>query len=163
MNPELIKEAYEYGAALALQEHCGYDARQARVGAVKLAMEKLAEGEEGLIDPYEEDMPGPQGKSRAWPALLGATGGVGGGVGGAIAAPEGQKLRGLLGAGVGGMVGGRTLGALGRGVGRAIQDRSPVHSLRSLISPSIGQILGSVVGSGAGSYGGYRALVDDNR
>jgi len=64
MNPELIKQAYAYGAAVALHE-LGFSSQQAQNGGVKLAEAKLAEGEEGM-----EGMGGAEEAGGMSPALL---------------------------------------------------------------------------------------------
>lgn len=103
MNPELIKHAYAYGAALALQE-LGFEEGQAQVGGIKLAAAKIAEGEEAEM--MEQRRP-----SAALPMLFGEAGAMG-------AAPEGKKLRAMEGTSRGGSVG-AGWGALGGGTAGA--------------------------------------------
>lgn len=135
MNPELIKEAYEYGAALALQEHCGYGARQARVGAVKLAMEKLAEGEEYV----EEEVPGRSALSR-----------IGGGLGGA----------GLGALGLGTLAAGSAFvpGLKGLGATQALSRsglKFPVRAVPAGANPRAYEaLLRGTAGAGIGAVGG---------
>lgn len=81
MNPELIKQAYAYGAAVALQE-LGFNAQQAQAGGVKLASEKMAEGEE---------------EGGMHPALAALLGGGAGALGGAALGAGSAFIPGLRG------------------------------------------------------------------
>lgn len=147
MNPELIKQAYAYGAAVALQE-LGFSAQQAQAGGVKLASEKMAEGEE------ERD-------PALWPAAMF------GPVGAAIAAPEGKGTSAFgrtLGGQTLGMLGGGTAGAgLGAGVGALAGLLS-----RGKFRPGQGALIGGLGGGylgmgGGGMYGaakGYQSALN---
>ena len=136
MKAELIKQAYAYGAAVALQE-LGFGARDAEAGGVKLAMAKMAEGEEEEV----ENAP------NAWaPTLFGP-------LGAAIAAPEGKKLRATghtLGGQLWGQVGG---GALGASAGAGLGALTGLLS-RGKINPRRAAFLGSFGGGHAGAAGG---------
>jgi hypothetical protein len=83
MNPELIKQAYAYGAAVALQE-LGFNAQQAQAGGVKLASAKMAEGEE---------------EGGMHPALAALLGGGAGALGGAALGAGSAFIPGLRGTG----------------------------------------------------------------
>ena len=152
MKAELIKQAYAYGAAVALQE-LGFGARDAEAGGVKLAMAKMAEGEEEERDyPYIVKVPGGpeeevENAPNAWaPTLFGP-------LGAAIAAPEGKKLR-----ATGHTLGGQTLGqvgggVLGGGVGAGLGALTGLLS-RGKINPRQAALLGSYGGGYAGMTGG---------
>jgi len=123
MKAELIKQAYAYGAAVALQE-LGFGARDAEAGGVKLAMAKMAEGEE-----EEEGM---------HPALRALIGGSAGAVGGAALGAGSAFIPGLRGPalargvqkGLGG-VENALLGARGRLSSRGLSGGRMENALRS--------------------------------
>ena len=126
MNTKLIKQAYAYGAAVALQE-LGFAVQDAEAGGVKLAEAKMAEGEEEEV----ENAP----------------------IGAAIAAPEGKKLRATghtLGGQLWGQVGG---GALGASAGAGLGALTGLLS-RGKINPRQAALLGSYGGGYAGMTGG---------
>jgi len=126
MNTKLIKQAYAYGAAVALQE-LGFAVQDAEAGGVKLAEAKMAEGEEEEV----ENAP----------------------IGAAIAAPEGKKLRAAghtLRGQLLGQVGG---GALGASAGAGLGALTGLLS-RGKIDPRRAAFLGSFGGGHAGAVGG---------
>lgn len=93
MDENLIKQAYAYGSAVALQE-LGFDPQQAEIGGIKIAAAKIAEGEEeALIGQLER----PERPSGALPTLFGGLG--------ALGAPKGKKWQGFAGTETGGMLG----------------------------------------------------------
>jgi len=147
MNPELIKQAYAYGAAVALQE-LGFSAQQAQAGGVKLASEKMAEGEEDA---------GPS----AWPGMFGPTAA-------AIAAPKGkgfsaygQTMGGQQLGGAVGTLGGAGLGA-GAGALASLLSRGKIKpGMGALIGGTGGGILGGIGGGMYGGAKGYRHALEE--
>jgi hypothetical protein len=110
---ELIKQAYEYGCNVALQE-----------------LRKMAEGEEEYMD--EESDP------RLSPAAVGALGAIpiagplAAGIGGAAGAPEGEGIQGGLGAlggSLAGGVGGTALGLAGGSLLAKLLSRGKLKTL----------------------------------
>ena len=173
MNPELIKQAYAYGAAVALQE-LGYNPQQAEAGGIKLAeeMEGMEDGGMG----GEEMMPQKR-PSAALPMLFGELGAMG-------AAPEGKKLRamegtsrgGAAGAGwgaLGGATGGATLGALASllagkklipgaaGAVGQLARRVPMGAAAG-IGGGLGLLGGGVTGNLIGRNKGFRAGIAED-
>lgn len=139
MKAELIKQAYAYGAAVALQE-LGFGARDAEAGGVKLAMAKMAEGEE------EEGM---------HPALRALIGGGAGAVGGAALGAGSAFIPGLRGKGLSGLVG------RNEGLNRALSQTAnkanfirPGGNLEGVSPQAYEAILRGLGGSGAGALGG---------
>jgi hypothetical protein len=182
MDENLIKQAYAYGSAVALQE-LGYDARQAELGGIKLAAAKIAEGEEAAM--MEQGAGRPENPSGVLPTLFGGLGG--------LAAPSGKKWRGYAGAEAGGQLGGaaglaggslagagigalvnaltkgRLSGSLARrismgGKGMSGPLEPTANALRKGLLPGLGAIGGSALGGMGGLlYGrnkGYHAAVD---
>lgn len=105
MDENLIKQAYAYGSAVALQE-LGFDTQQAEAGGIKLAAAKIAEGEEEMLE--EQLKSRPERPGGALPTLFGGFGALG-------SAPKGKKWQGFAGTETGG-----ALGAVGGTVGGAL-------------------------------------------
>lgn len=93
MHLELIKEAYAYGASLALQE-LGFSEQQAQMGGVKLAAENW-EDVDALEEPVASAPPSRMPKALA--ALLGAGAGT---LGGAAIGAGSAFIPGLRGKGL---------------------------------------------------------------
>jgi len=147
MKAELIKQAYAYGAAVALQE-LGFGAQDAEVGGVKLAMAKMAEGEE------EEGM---------HPALRALIGGGAGALGGAALGAGSAFIPGLRGHGLAGLVGkSRSVddalsraAVSSRGLFRGGSGKSlPMSTYESMLRGGAGAGLGALGGGLAGGLTG---------
>lgn len=149
MNPELIKQAYAYGASVALQE-LGFGAQQAEVGGIKLAEDAMEEG---------DDEGG--GRNSSLRAGLGAAAGVpigaygGGGVGAALARRKYGPPRGTFAPleGLGHTLGGAGIGALAGGVGGAALNQlggESEHPLATSMGAGLGAVPGATVGGLAG-------------
>jgi len=138
MKAELIKQAYAYGAAVALQE-LGFGARDAEAGGVKLAMAKMAEGEE------EEGM---------HPALRALIGGGAGAVGGAALGAGSAFIPGLRGTGLANLLSKND--RLFEGIGRAIPNRLAQNEFANAGRnwSGIEAALRGAGGAGAGALGG---------
>jgi hypothetical protein len=151
MNPELIKQAYAYGASVALQE-LGFDTRHAEAGGIKLAE-----------DAMEEEEDGGGGSNPALQAGLGAAIGVpagtlaGLGIGGALADKKFGKRRhpGDM-RGFGHHIHGAGLGALAGGIGGAALGQLGGESEHPLAT-SVGAGLGAVPGATMGGLAGMLA------
>jgi hypothetical protein len=162
MNPELIKQAYAYGAAVALQE-LGFDIQQAQAGGVKLAEDAM----------FGEDMPEqapggislqrkqPTRRSSALATMFGP-------VGAAITAPKGKKFDAVKGTAIGELSGGLKGLAAGGTAGAGLGALAALLS-RGKIKPSIGATVGGLGGvtlgaTGGALYGrnkGYRAALEE--
>lgn len=149
---QMIKEAYAYGASIALQE-AGYPQEQAKVASEQLTQEKLAEEDEGLSGLEGALLGGGAG------ALLGAGGGA---LAGRIT--QSNLLTRLLAK----LLPVRQpsafqerLRAMGKGVGKIempalLSQKGPIGQLGG------SALLGAGTGAGAGALGGglYSGLTD---
>lgn len=125
---EKVKQAYAYGASIALQE----------VGVEKTASEHMA------VKMAEE----PTTKQRILAALFGPTGA-------GLSAPEGKGWSSFghtLGGGLIGSAGGGTLGA---GAGAGIGALAALLS-KGKIKPKDSALMGALLGGGVGSLGGQQ-------
>jgi hypothetical protein len=175
MDENLIKQAYAYGSAVALQE-LGFDAQQAEIGGIKLAAAKIAEGEEEML---AEQMSRPERPSGVLPTLFGAAGAGVAPKGKRWAGAAGTEFGGLLGAGagtVGGGLAGAGIGALvnvlskGRAGGRMAQKFTAgapaevVERAAKYLPTAAGALAGGALGNlSGGFYGrnrGFHAAVD---
>lgn len=156
MNPELIKQAYAYGAAIALQE-IGFDTQHAEAGGIKLAEDAMEE-EDGESNPALRAGLG---------AAVGVPGGTLGGLGiGEILArrkygPPGRY--GFMRPGANYLVNGAGIGALAGGVGGAALGQlggESEHPLATSVGAGLGAVPGAAVGGLAGLLAGAR--LDNN-
>jgi hypothetical protein len=138
MNPELIKQAYAYGAAIALQE-LGFSEQQAQAGGVKLASEKMAEGEE---------------EGGMHPALAALLGSGAGALGGAALGAGSAFVPGLRGTGLANLL--SKSDTMSRGIGRAMPKRLIQNELANpnRAWSGIEAALRGLGGAGAGALGG---------
>jgi hypothetical protein len=138
MNPELIKQAYAYGAAVALQE-LGFNAQQAQAGGVKLASAKMAEGEE---------------EGGMHPALAALLGGGAGALGGAALGAGSAFIPGLRGTGLANLLSKND--TLSKGIGRALPKRLINNELANTTRnwSGIEAALRGTGGAGLGALGG---------
>lgn len=154
MDLNLVKQAYAYGAAIALQE-LGFDAQRAEVASIKLAEDAMEEGED----------------SKSAPVRAGIGAGFGVPVGGLLGALGGSAYSDLrhpptpyrggrhfpdaphMGHQLGSALGGAGLGALGGGIGGAALTQAGVDNP---LAASIGAGLGAIPGMAAGALAGDR-------
>lgn len=123
---ELIKQAYAYGAAVALQE-LGYNTQQAQATGVK-----LAEDGEGMH-----------------PAIAALLGGGAGALGGAALGAGSAFIPGLRGKGLTGLMAGR------KGVPSAIRQTDALRGIQGRLSGGLEEAyLRGLGGSGVGALGG---------
>lgn len=176
MDENLIKQAYAYGSAVALQE-LGFDAQQAEIGGIKLAAAKIAEGEEEAM--MNASIP-PARPSGVLPTLFGAAGAgaapegkrwagaAGTEFGGLLGAGAGTVGGGLAGAGIGALVNALTKGRAGsRMVGKYMPAGAPAEAIEQAskyMPAAAGALAGGALGNlGGGFYGrnrGFHAAVD---
>ena len=144
MNPERIKEAYAYGASLALQE-LGFNEQQAQAGGVKLAAEN-----------WEEmgGMTEPEASSKMNPALAALIGAGAGTLGGAALGAGSALIPGLRGRGLTNLIG--KSDALTRGAYKIMPQRL---FAKDFLNPGskwsgVESYLRGVGGAGLGALGG---------
>lgn len=145
---ELIKQAYAYGAAIALREH-GVSFFEAEKTAEELAEGEMPPAEEEAIDPQqlEELAQTPEGRS----ILSRIMGGAGGALGGAMLGGLGGALGGRV---IGNLVN-RAQGKVPLGIDQALRMGRRSGSISAGASNTLhGAGIGGAVGTGLGAMGG---------